>query len=210
MKSLLVVPATVSLLVAGVAMAQNPDPDEICIVFDYDSGCVNSCISPDIGLFSAYVVLQNASEPSGVSGYEFCLCNEDGSIFNPPAGFYFPTAYVLPPGSVNVDVPPCFVVGIASPLPWQPCILLVEIQILSVTPPGTVPWCFGVEPYTYSSIPDHMVYAAGNNPGLLLPMYPCTGPDEPSCLMACVNSPDCPPPIPLEETSWSQIKGFYK
>jgi hypothetical protein len=211
MKKLLVVLAAAALLISGNALAQNMDPDEICIYWDYPDGCMNNCISPGFGeSFNGYVVLQNVSEDSGISGFEFCLCNVGGDPFGPPP-VYFVTGTELPPGAVNVETPPCFVVGLASSLPAEPCIMLVEIQMLSFAQPGTEPvWCFGVQPTSQPSIPGHMAYAAGNDPGNLKEMYPCVGPDADSCNIFCVWNPDCPPPIAVEDATWGSIKEMYR
>jgi hypothetical protein len=212
MKKLLVILGAVALLISGNALAQNPDPDEICIYWDYPDGCSNNCISPAFGAnFNGYVVIQNISEASGLSGFEFCICNAGDEPFVPPAGQYFVTGTALPPGAVNVETPPCFVVGLATPLLAEPCIMLVEIQMLSFAPPGgELPWCFGVKPTSQPSIPGQMAYAAGNDPGNLLPMYPCVGPDADSCNIFCVNNPDCPPPVAVEDATWGSIKEMYR
>ena len=65
------------------------DPDEVCIFFSQDCQVCENCLPPGTsGAISAYIVLMNASEPSGVSGYEFCLCNEDGTPLLPPANCF--------------------------------------------------------------------------------------------------------------------------
>jgi hypothetical protein len=197
------------LFVGTVASAQcHEDPDEICIFFSQDCYACDNCLSYVGGAAVAYVVLMNCSEPSGVLGFEFCLCNEDGSPFAPPVGSsIFTTGYIYPPNTIGTGNPPCFLVGMAMPLPWSPCMTLIGINLLILSPET---WCFGVMPFWAPSIPGHMVYAAGDDVGNLKPMYPCTGSEENSCFMACINSPDCPPPIPVGNAAWGSVKAMYR
>ena len=197
------------LLVSSVqANAQcNPDPNEIGIFWSPDCGACENCLDFLGGLATAYVVLANLTQPGGVHGFEFCLTNADGSLFLPPPGV-FVIAYNLPENSFNVFDPPCFTVGLSSPLPWSPCITLLTVDILVFDP---APWCFGVRPNDIPSIPGYMAFADGDDPGLILPMYPNTGPGAPNLAMACLNSPDCPPnPVATEESSCGSLKSLYR
>lgn len=208
MRKFLMLMIVASLGLAGLAHAQcNPDPNEIGIFWSENCDACQNCLNYIGGPAYAYVVLMNPTQPGGVLGFEFSLTNADGSGFiSPPAVFL--VGYYLPPGSINVDSAPDFIVGIAAPLPWSPCITLVTIDMLVFDP---TPWCFGVKPILYPSIPGHMVYADGADPGNLLPMYPNNGPDATDYAMACLNSPDCPPdPISSEETSWGSLKSLYR
>jgi len=208
MKTLLLLMAMATLIVAGPAQAQcNPDPNEIGIFWEPDCGNCLNCIDFIGGELTAYVVLINASQPGGVHGFEFSLTNADGSTFMPPP-MDFVISYNLPPGGINVDTAPDFIVGIATPLPWSPCITLISISMLVFAPES---WCFGVRPISFPSIPGHMAYADGADPGNLLPMYPNTGPDAPDYMMACLNSFDCPTgPVATENSSWGTLKSLYR
>lgn len=206
MKKLLV---TLSILcLAGVAVAQNPDPDEICIVFDYPVDCVQNCIQTGPAPLTAYVVLQNPSVAGGVGGFEFLLCREGGAPWSVPAGCY-EAAMELPPNAVNVSQHPEYIVGLAAPLPQAPCVLLLTMNLLVFCPDC---WCFGLQPVTVPSIPGEMAYADGADPGHLLPLAPCTGSDWDSCTMACINCTWCPPdpPINSEGSSWGNVKSLYR
>jgi len=193
-------------LAGGNSFAQcHDDPNEICILFLEDCGVCENCLPFVGGPADAYVVLMNSTQPAGVSGYEFCLCNEDGTPLAPPVGSsIYVTGYGYPPGAINDATEPCFDVWLAMPLPWSPCITLLTIQLLILSPD---PWCFGVEPWEFSSIPGHMNYTDGINPGLILPMYSCTGEE---CYMACINEPQCPPPVAAERATWSTVKAMYR
>jgi hypothetical protein len=214
--------AAFSLLFAVGAIAQetgcpHQDPNNICIIFDYPDECCQNCWPaegapfPGSGALSAYVVLQNCTQPAGVSGYEFCLCRDGGTDFVPPPGCYV-TGYTYPPGAINAATEPCFAVGLAIPLPNDGfCTLLLTINLLIFCPDC---WCFGVKPSVPSSIPDQMAYADGLNPGLLIPMTPCTCSElvwDP-CAMTCINCQFCPPgpPITSEQSTWGVLKSLYR
>lgn len=201
--------AGLALVLSGSAWAQcSEDPNEICIFWSDDCYACQNCLSFVGGSATAYVVLMNSTQAAGVSGFEFQLCNEDGSPLAPPVGSsIFLTGYTYPPGSINAATEPGFAVGLASPLPWAPCITLIQINMLIFSPD---PWCFGLSPMVPASIPGHMAYADGANPGLLLPMYPCTGMEADSCFMACMNTGSCPPPVAAEQQTWGQVKGMYR
>ena len=186
-----------ALVLPAGALAQCSDgEDEICIFWSTDCYACQNCLSFVGGTAAAYVMFMNASEPSGVSGYEFCLCNEDGSSLAPPVGStIFITGYTYPYYSINAATEPCFAVGIGTPLPWAPCIQLLGINMIVFSPET---WCFGLGPMNPSSIPGEMVYAAGDNPGLLKAMHPCTGPGSNPCFMACKFS------LPSNQTAKNQ------
>jgi hypothetical protein len=198
--------AAAALLIGSSAFAQcSEDPNEICIFFSEDCFTCTNCLSFVGGNAVAYVVLMNATQAAGVSGYEFCLCNDDGSPYAPPVGSsIYVTGYTYPAGAINAATEPCFAVGLAAALPWSPCMTLLAINLLIFSPE---PWCFGAEPTVPSSIPGQMAYADGINPGLLVPMYPCT---EVGCYMACVNAPQCPPPVDAEDATWGAVKNLYR
>jgi hypothetical protein len=194
-------------LLAGVgARAQLADLDQVCVVFDFPDGCRQNCFDAPLGeTYSAHVVLQNPSEPSGVSGYEFCLCNTGGESLQPPAGTYL-VGWFYPPGAI-IDPGPCWVLGFNTPEPWAPCVWLLTIQLLTFTHEA---WCFGVEPTENPTLPGHVAYAAGDDPANVLPMWPCTGPQGGSCDLACIDDPECPPPITGAGMTWGATKVLYR
>jgi hypothetical protein len=151
--------------------------------------------------------LANVTQTGGVHGFEFCLVNADGSPLLPPPNVIV-VGYYVPFGGINVFSPPCFAVGLNTPLPYSPCITLVSVDILVFSSEA---WCFGVAPTTPASIPGHMAYADGSDPGNILIMYPNAGPGTTDFAMACLNSPLCPSyPIPVEGTSWGTFKSLYR
>lgn len=208
MKSLLLVLVLASVGLAGMAQAQcNPDPNEIGIFWDQDCANCQNCLNYIGGMVSAYVILINCTQPAGILGFEFQLTNADGSDFLPPLSTFI-VDYQLPPTAINIDAGPRFIVGLGVPLPQSPCMTLVSITMLVLDASA---WCFGVKPVDIPSIPGQMVIADGADPGLLLPIYPNTGPDATDYQMACLNSPDCPPgPVAIEESSWGSLKSLYR
>jgi hypothetical protein len=192
-------------------MAQcNDGPNEICIVFDYPDPCCQNCLYPaPFGqTIQGYIVLHNPTAVGGASGFEFQVCNPGGAPFLPPSGC-FVTAWGLPTGAINVYDPPVFAVGIPTPLPQEPCVLLVTMDILVYCQDC---WCFGVMPLDMPSVPGQMVYADGADPGNLIQMYPCTGPTWDPCYMACIGCETCPPdePIGTDTATWGNLKTLYR
>lgn len=204
MKNLLLLSCIVVIFLSGNVFAQcTEDENRIAIFFDGDCSECDNCESILGGQVSAYVVLLNCTQPAGVGGFEFCLCNEDGSPFSPPPG-YLPPSYSLPPGAINAGTAPCFYVGLWTPLYSSPCMVLLKIN-LYVSSPN--PWCFGVKPTPMQSIPGQMAYGDGIDKGLIIPMYPIT---SNSYSLACINSMDCLPVVPVEGTTWGSVKNLYR
>ena len=207
MKKWLAILTLAFLCTGSLAQAQCfDDPDEICIFWTSDCDqCIN-CMAYMAGPVTAYVVLMNSSWWSGVSGFEFQLVNANGSGFYPPPSDFI-VGYNLPVGGINVSAPPEFIVGLGMPLPPDPCTVLVSIDILVFDPSS---WCFGVKPVSVPSIPGQMAYVPGHDPSLLTQMNPCTGINPADYGMACLNSPDCPPPVATDKTSWDGLKSLYR
>lgn len=192
------------LLGSSTASAQCSDgQDEICIFWSLDTGDCLNCAFSEGEPIEAFVVLINASQESGVGGFEFRLVNGDDSSFPPP--FIVILGYQLPPNSINVALPPQFVVGGFEPLPWSPWITLLSIDLL---PLSLEPWCFGLQPPVPSSLPNNMGYVSAEPSSPYVPLIPCTGDDGYS--IACLNDPGCPPPVEAEETSWGAVKGVFR
>ncbi len=114
----------------------------------------------------AYLCLLEATEPSGVSGWE-CLVECTGD---------FPVLSWTPRGNaINVLTPPEFAVGLGTPLPWQPTIVLMDI-LVGVFSAGSSE--FYLHPISQPSVPGYMVYAAGDDPGYLIPFSWSSGGEE--------------------------------
>jgi hypothetical protein len=88
---------------------------------------------------------------------------------------------------------------------WSPGIILMSVQLLPLT---TQPWCFGLRAPTPSSLPNSMGYVDGLDPGTVIPLLPCTGDD--GAAIACLNDPNCPPPVSSEPRSWGTVKGAFR
>lgn len=191
-------------LAVGTTWAQCDDgQDEVCLFWSTDCAACQNCAVSVGAPITVYVVLINASQTSGVRGFEFRLVNSDGSVF-PPANVEV-LGYQFPPTAINVALPPNFVVGMAEAIPWSPCITLMSVELRAL---DDTPWCFGLMPPTPSSLPNSMGYVADNAPGFVLPLYPCTGDDGFS--IACLNDPGCPPPVVESKAAWGKIKGLFR
>ena len=117
-----------SLLVAGMATAQI-DPDSDMIGIYVDPGATSWCDSPGaVGQYDTYLCLTNATVAAGVSGWECSVVVTEG-VFVLNWG-YAGTA-------VNALAPPDFAVGLASPLPWEPSIVLMTMTV-GLFSPATV------------------------------------------------------------------------
>ena len=164
-----------------------------------------NCIRDVIAQVTAYVVLQNPSAASGVSGFDFMLCNSGGGGFGPPPGCFLSTM-TLPPGALNTSGHPQYTVGIATPLPQEPCVLLLTMNLLIFCSDC---WCFGVQGIPFGLPPWYMTYFDANMLEYIL--SPCTGPTWDSCTMACINCEWCPPdpPIGTTSTTWGELKALY-
>ena len=174
MKKLILLLGVASLWASNIALADpvDPYPDGIGIYFDTDA--TQYCTDWSGGMIQAYVVLTSITEPSGVSGFE---CRLEIDV---PAGSYL-FGYTLPPGSINVDSAPSFMVGMSTPLPWQPAIVVVTITMLET---AGDPWTFEVHPYDDPSIEGVPVYAAGDNPSRLTALRVSSGDsDSPVALL---------------------------
>jgi len=193
MKRLLIAFAIVCF--ASTSFAQvDPDPDGINCYFDM--GGNDYCTDFIGGPVSIYVILTNQSVTTGVGGYE---CHVDVSEL--PAGAVFEQGWTLPPSAINVSTAPDFVVGLGTKLPHANAIVLVTYGLL-VFGPGCVN--FNVR----ASDSGNLVYADGDNPGLLIPMQVSS---NGSLYGAGLNCPDCLSVVlPSEEQTWGQMKNLYR
>jgi hypothetical protein len=146
---------------------------------------------------TAFVVLTNPSEASGVGGYEFHM----NAVL--PAGNY-DTGWTLPAGALNVSAAPDFVVGMGSPLPYAPAIVLAQWGLLMFAP-GCME--FYVGPADTPSIPGVPLYAAGDNPGLLIPLQQSSG--GPDMVAAQLNCGQCTV-VGNEDATFGGVKAMYR
>jgi hypothetical protein len=195
MKKLVALAAVASLVVGGQALAQvDAGPDGLGMFFD--TGATEYCMDFTGGQVNLYLMLVNCSEPTGISGWE---CHVTYTV---PSG-NFETGWTLPAGSLNVSAAPDFVVGLGAPLPFAPAMLLATYGVLAFVPD---PMMFYVGPCNTPSIPGTAVYAAGDDPGLLIPMSPVSG--NPELPVAQLNG-GCGV-IGNEDATFGQVKNLYR
>ncbi len=194
MKRLITLAVLVALVVGGEATAQlDPYPDGLGLYFDSDA--TKYCLENAAGLVEMYLFLTRCSQPSGISGWE---CHATYTI---PAGD-FEVGWTLPAGSLNVSSAPDFAVGLAMPLPNAPIMLLATLQILAFSP-AIIELYLG--PADHPSIPGYPVYAAGNDPGILIPMHLIGG--SPNVPVAQLNNCFT---VGSEQNSFGSVKALYR
>ena len=112
--------------------------------------------------FHAWLAMINPSEPTGVGGWELKL-DLDQATFVVDARIQG-LAY-------NFLEPPSFFVGLATPLPWAPEVLLAEVDLLVL---DQVWHEVGLRPVDRGSIPGMMAWAYGEDYAIK-PLYPTLG-----------------------------------
>ncbi len=204
MRKLLVLLGLASLIVAGTAHAVvDPDPDMIGVYFDLDAN-INHVEPGVVGPYPAYLILTNATAAAGVSGWE-CSIIVTAGVFVLEWGYNGQ--------AVNAYSPPDFAVGLASPLPWEPAILLMTMTVGLFSP---TPVEITITAQPLPSIPDTPfplpAYAAGDDPGDLRPLGFSTGwnevTGEPN-VAATINS-EPPYPIANDDNTWGGVKNLYR
>ncbi len=147
----------------GPAAAQTQDV--LGVWFDTSGSLHETTTSTSNQQVTAYLLLLNASEPSGVAGWE---CTVDVLASQETA-----YSWVLAGNnSLNITTPPEFVVGMYTPMPWSEAILLATCTLFVPDPTTEVE--IYVHPMNIPSIPGPPytpVYAAGDDPSHLLPMF---------------------------------------
>ncbi len=113
---------------------------------------------------TAHLVLGSPSQASGISGWECCVEVVGGAVG---------TTWELPAGAFNVGTAPCFQVGLQERWPWESSLALATVRFLQRSPQEET--LIYVRPYDLPSLPGTPVYAAGHDPGLLVPMIPVSG-----------------------------------
>jgi hypothetical protein len=186
----------VSLATAGSVLAQVDDsPDGIGLY--YDLGATEYCRTGVSAQTNLYLLATNLSQPSGLSGWEAHV------TYTVPTGC-FETGWTLPTGSLNVSAAPDFVVGLGEPAPWAPAILLATYGILVFCPDCIE---FYVGPCNTPSIPGVPVYAAGDDPGLLLPLQQSSGSSDLPVLQ--INCDPCTV-VGNETSTFGGVKSMYR
>lgn len=156
-----------------------PNPDETAqfagVYFDQGYQLDRASTSTLDESLTGYLVLKNASNTSGVGGWECCLdLAGDGWFLD----------WQLEGQHLNFLDPPCFLVGIGgAPLPYSPAILLATFTMGVLTPYSEVTVLLGPTPEP--SLPGSSAWIPWEDPDLLLPMQRSPGGFLP---VAVVNS----------------------
>lgn len=116
---------------------------------------------------SATLALVNPSREASLAGWECCLGIEGGAVL---------VSFQGDGGPINVLTPPCYMVGLQSPLPPAPYHILGTFQIFVTD--VSAPIVLSLDPVYYASIPDRMCWLTGGEDGQLVPMATAYGTPE--------------------------------
>ncbi|MDX2472543.1 MAG: choice-of-anchor D domain-containing protein, partial [Candidatus Krumholzibacteria bacterium] len=154
--------ALVVLLIANTALAQ----DKVGVYWNgtYTQNVGTTPVTP--GSTTGYLVLQNASNTSGVLGWEACFDIDGPGLF---AGWTFPG------DAVNAGTEPCFAVGYATPLIYSANMVLGSFTFVAT---DVGPIMISMEPDWFASLPGEMSYIPADDPGGLIAMTTATGRPE--------------------------------
>ena len=135
-------------------------------------------------MVTAYLTIINPSQASGISGWECSLLIGGGGYF---------TSWTYAGNGLNIVSPPQFQVGIPGyPLPQQPAVTLATFTFIQPSPHEQSR--IYINCYQNPSLPGVPVYAAGHDPGLLVPLTWTSG--NASNPVAVVNDgAHYPPPV---------------
>jgi hypothetical protein len=181
---------------AGNALAQvDPDPDGIGMYFDM-GGTQYCADGVGGGQVLLYLVITRASQASGVSGWE---AHVDYTV---PDGCFEQGWTLLGDGPLNVSAAPDFIVGLATPFPGADAIAIAEY--------GVLVFCadcieFVVRAADNPSLPGVPLYAAGDDPGLFIPLQNSAGEGGATGQINCGCST-----VPNEDATWGSLKTLYR
>ncbi|MGD9549282.1 MAG: choice-of-anchor D domain-containing protein, partial [Candidatus Krumholzibacteriia bacterium] len=152
--------------ITATAVSDPGDGDMFAGVF-FDPAFVEdeTATSSSMETVTGYLVLKNATETSGVGGWECCV----GMI-----GDAWFTDWRLEGQHINLEDPPCFLVGIGgAPLPYSPAILLATFDCIVATPYSEISFLLG--PTSRPSLPGSSAWIPWDDPELVLPMQRAPG-----------------------------------
>jgi len=156
----------------------------------------NNCIETwQVGVYHCYVVAEDVSEPTGISGWQLRIGLDPG--------LYFLSASVsYPTEGVNFLDPPDFMVGYGEPLVSTPLITLMEFDIFVQSEGGI---------YIEDLSPELNMLYLGQTNGEIPFQYRFGGDDE---YVAVIGNLDCPEEndfisIPTTTNNWSEVKSLY-
>jgi hypothetical protein len=203
MRKAFVAVALLSLLIPALGLAQapaRPGPNQLGLYTATDE-TARANVTIVLAQFDLYLVMTGCTVPEGVFGWEVQI--------NFPATGLVLGAATLFGSAVNVGTLPDYAVGLATPLPFAPAIVLAQWQPFVLS--GDPMYAF-FAPITNPSIPASMVFAGGNDPGNLLPMNPSSG--DLSLAVFGFNTGPLPHEsggtIPTEEGTWGGVKAIYR
>jgi len=175
----------------------DPDDDGIGVYFD-PCACVN-CISMDMGIQTAFLVITHPTSPQGVGGWE-CKMWVDGPAFM--------TNVALQGQAINAGTRPGeFIVGTADPQinPFTyPAIVVAELTFFIEDVAAPVNWWI-------DSILQHShdepvpAYLDGSDPNIVKKLQQATG--GPQYPVATVNG-DCA--VSTEAETWGGVKALFR
>lgn len=183
---------------AGGAFAQlDPDDDGIGVYFD-PCAC-NNCITMDVGLHRAFLVITHPTSPQGVHGWEAKLTT---------TGPMFLTNVDLIGNNVNVGILPGeYIVGIVTPLinPFTyPAVVIAVLDFyLSST---ATPAQFFIDGVFFHSLPEKVpAYLDGSNTNVIKELKQSTG--GRTFPVATING-DCA--VAIEGETWGGVKALFR
>jgi len=184
------------ILVSGANAQLDPDNDGIGVYFD-PCACVN-CISMDVGLQRAFLVITHPTSPQGVGGWECKMWME---------GPAYMTNVDLQGQEINMGTPPEYIVGTVEPQinPFTyPAIVVAVIDFLITTTAD--PITFWIDGTRFHSLPERVpAYLDGSDNNIIKELKQATGGrDFP---VATVNG-DCA--VATETETWGGVKALFR
>lgn len=141
--------------------------DEVGIYFDEDYLNYNLNVTQPNTMVTGYLVLNEPNTMAGVAGWELCVDITGPAMF---------VGWELEGQTINVETPPCFVVGVGdAPLPGGAQVLLATFTMLVTE---ALPVTLSVEPVYFASIPGEMAYLTNDDPQELRILNSATGMPE--------------------------------
>jgi hypothetical protein len=193
--------AALTLLV-GTASAQWPHPGENLLgLYTSTDGAGIANLDIAAGQASIFLIATRTTGPGGILGWECHL------TYTLPADV-IEGAPVLYGQALNVSTYPDFAVGFGGPALTADAngnIALAEFKFIFLSAASMLLY---LGPSSRPSIPDVAVYAAGDDPGLLIPFELSSGSNDAPCFG--FNTGTFDPPIPVEQETFGAVKNLYR
>jgi hypothetical protein len=209
MKKLVVFLALVSMGISSLAFGiMDQGENSLGVYFDAGTFEVNCIDPPVLEPFSMFFVMANCTQ-SSIGGFEFAW-----DLDPDPVGDYIVLSALLPPNSLNIGDNKNLIVGVGLPLVTGPATVLVEFQLLVLTPDFLANITVG--PVDPPSIPFNTAFVDGNDPSILIPMTYSTLDgngvtiDPEGWVRPGIGSFGCPGPVAVEQASWGSLKALFK